>query len=199
MYLCLAQLYKAWSLNTNLISIIDSAVLGKLINLAILDMANNQLTSFPNVPLPKLATLDLEGNLLTAIPSFSGFPSLSALQLDNNPIRMISPRTSAHLGKVSTVDLRNTEVVEIPTMCPENSLTLKLENNAKLDLCSSKMAWLKQNFFTVTYTDVMCNQTGKMWSNTTFEELIASHPAPDLGDVRGRLLLQSMIYLRLTL
>ena len=136
--------------------------------------------------LRKLETLNLDFTKLSAIPDLQYLSHLISLSLANTPIKTASPRASAHLGKLLTLDLQNTSLVEIPTMCPGSSLTLQLEDSPNLDLCSSKMAWLKQNFFTVTYTDVMCTELGKMWREATFEELLAVHPAPEAGDVNRR-------------
>jgi hypothetical protein len=53
------------------------------------------------------------------------------------------------------------------------------------------MAWLKQAFFTVTVTDVMCDVLeGKMWSEASFAELLAiprdDDPEPQPGDVKRK-------------
>ena len=135
--------------------------------------------------LGNLQTLALNNTNLTAVPGIQDLPSLTVLTLANTSVTTLEPKISLHLGKLYTLDLRNTELVEVPSMCPESPFTLYLDNNLNLDLCDSKMAWLKQTFFTVTYTDQMCNATGKMWSATSFEELLDVHTPSVPGDVKG--------------
>ena len=135
--------------------------------------------------LTRLQTLSLDDTKLTVLPDMQYLTNLTSLSLANTPITIASSRALCHLGKLQTVDFRNTQLVEISTMCLESSLTLLLENNNQLNLCSSKMAWLKQTFFTVTYTDVMCNKTGKMWSAASFDDLLDdSDSKPQPGDVK---------------
>ena len=219
----------AIGVKNNMITSINPAVLGTLVNIDSLDMSTN--VSLPDVSLPKLLSLNLNKNKFTSMPTFTnlgqslvdlhlsenhiyvihahdltGLTKLQTLNLDdtkltvlpdmqyltnltflslaNTPINTASSRALSHLGKLLTVDFRNTQLVEMSTMCPDSSLTLRLENNNQLNLCSSKMAWLKQTFFTVTYTDVMCNKTGKMWSAASFDDLLDdSDSEPQPGDV----------------
>ena len=173
-------------LTNNFITNISPTVMMGHVNLVSLDLGKNQLTSFPEVILPKLTSLVLSENRFTALPDIQYLTSLTSFSVATNPVTISSPRVIIPYGKLQTVDLRNTELNELPTMCPEGSLTLLLENSTQLDLCSRKMAWLKQTFFTVTYTDVMCNTTGKMWSATSFDELlvISSQSSSQPGDVK---------------
>ena len=218
-------------LYSNQIPSVDAGVLATLVNLDVLDMNNNHLTTFSDVSLPALRVLKLGMNRFTTMPTFVNRGSLEELYLNNNDmytisadefaglgnleklnlnstklstlpdlqylssltslslaktsIRSASVRASAHLGKLHYLDLQSTQLMELPTICPDSSLTLLLQDNPSLDLCSNSMAWLKQDFFTLNYTDVMGNETGKMWSEMTFDELLAlSHPVPKLGDVK---------------
>ena len=173
-------------LANNLITNISSTVMMRLVNLVSLDLGKNQLTSFPELIRPKLTFLVLSENRFTSLPDIQYLTSLTSLSVTTNPVTTSSPRIVIPYGKLQTVDLRNTELTELPTMCPKSSLTLLLENSTQLDLCSSKMAWFKQTFFTVIYTDVMCNTTGKMWSATSFDELlvISSQSSSQPGDVK---------------
>ena len=158
--------------------------------LTYLAMQNNDITVIRReqfAGLENLQKLYLSDTLLQTIPDVQLLSSLDNLYLENCPIKAANMRTLSHLGKLNLLSLKNTELTLIPSVCPRNSLNLQLDGIETMDLCTKKMAWLKQSFFTVSYTDVMCDELGKMWSATTFDELVAlQEPPPQPGDVKRK-------------
>jgi Leucine-rich repeat (LRR) protein len=202
-------------LSNNRIPSIAPAITRALVSLIDVTLDNNELTEFPDLtmsgatlktltihsnkisnldqslvaPLVNLDALDLHGNQFTSVPDVWGLIQIDHLLLSDNPIHTARPRHLASLGGLRTVDLRNTDLQHLPTMCPRGSLTLKLEGITALDLCSPAMAWLKQASLTVSVTDVLCPALGKMWSAATFADLVtvAVTPAPPQpGTVRRK-------------
>ena len=142
----------------------------------------------------KLVTLGLSYTQLQAIPDGRKLTNLKHLTLGNSPIKTTSMHSLALLGNLETLVLKNTELIVIPSVCPKNSLNLRLDDIQTLVLCSRKMAWLKQSFFTVTYTDVMCDDLGKMWSEATFDELLTlQEPPSQPGDVKRKISFTAII------
>ena len=179
--------------DSNQITSVSANVLNSLIKLDTLILSNNRLSSFPDVCMANISTINLVGNMITSMPNIRHLNKLTHLYMDHTSIVATSPRTMAQLGKLQVLGLSSLNISELPTICPEGALTLNLENNDNINLCNPKMAWLKQNFFTVKYVDIMCNGLGKMWSKATVPELLSVQSTPQPGNVRRKYMYISCI------
>ena len=154
--------------------------LGK--SLTSLNLASNNLNvnKIDLAGLELLETLSLSNTNLSAIPDIRVCTSLKELNLEGSNIQTTSPHALAYMGtRLQLLNLKSTKLTELPTVCPGNTFNLDIsDTDDTLDLCSRKMAWLKQMFFNITYTDVMCSELGKMWSAVSFLELLLDPPPP---------------------
>jgi hypothetical protein len=63
-----------------------------------LTLANNQLVCVPQISNPSLASLDLAGNQITVLGVMSSKLRFDAFNLDNNPIKAVSPEQLSRLA-----------------------------------------------------------------------------------------------------
>ncbi|MFN8496069.1 MAG: COR domain-containing protein [Caldilineaceae bacterium] len=110
-----------------------AAELAQLINLRLLDLYNNQLTSLPVelAQLTNLQLLDLDTNQLTSIPiEFAQLTNLQELYLRNNQFTSI-PLELAQLTSLQRLHLQRNQLTSVPTEFAQlaNLQQLSLHNN----------------------------------------------------------------------
>ncbi|XP_047440194.1 leucine-rich repeat neuronal protein 2 [Mugil cephalus] len=106
-------------LQSNLISVLDTAVLHGLPNLTDLDLSQNRFSHVRTITqsstLPSLLSLHLEENHLTHLPdaSFSSLPALQELFLSHNNLHSIAPRAFIGLDSLLRLHINNNRLTTI--------------------------------------------------------------------------------------
>lgn len=112
--------------------------IGKLADLTILWLQNNQLTTLPSVitKITNLTELWLQNNQLTALPpEITKLSNLTRLYLGNNKLSLLLSDIGK-LTNLTTLDLRNNQLTALP---PEIT---KLTNLTTLDLANNQLTAL---------------------------------------------------------
>ena len=101
------------NLSKNKIKEVDSDCLTELKGLVLLDLHQNQLTSFTSVPLSaKLDTLNLAFNFITSIENLHNAPKLTVLDLHNNKLTEF-PESIVDLKEIKTLRISNNDLGDI--------------------------------------------------------------------------------------
>ncbi|KAK5872702.1 hypothetical protein PBY51_013378 [Eleginops maclovinus] len=106
-------------LQSNLLSVLDMAVLHRLANLTDLDLSQNRFSHVraisQNTSLPSLLSLHMEENHLSHLPeaSFSSLPALQELFLSHNNLHMIVPGAFTGLNSLLRLHLNNNRLTTV--------------------------------------------------------------------------------------
>ncbi|XP_017271268.1 leucine-rich repeat neuronal protein 2 [Kryptolebias marmoratus] len=106
-------------LQSNLLSVMDAAVLHGLPNLTDLDLSQNRFSRVrmitQSMPLPALLSLHLEENHLSHLPeaSFSSLPALQELFLSHNNLHSIAPGAFSGLDSLLRLHINNNRLTTV--------------------------------------------------------------------------------------
>ncbi|XP_028260735.1 leucine-rich repeat neuronal protein 2-like [Parambassis ranga] len=106
-------------LQSNLLSVLDTAVLHGLPNLTDLDLSQNRFSRVRTItqrsPLPSLLSLHLEENHLSHLPhsSFSSLPTLQELFLSHNNLHSIAPGAFTGLDSLLRLHINNNRLTNV--------------------------------------------------------------------------------------
>lgn len=103
----------------------------------VLDVSNMKLKSIATVELKSLEDLNASNNELIEIPQFPETNNLQKLDLSNNPIERMDPKSLKTLLKLSDLNLAATNLSEIPAKMfwyQENLRTVNLSRNHLLNI-----------------------------------------------------------------
>ncbi|NEP81305.1 MAG: GTPase [Okeania sp. SIO3B3] len=123
----------------------------KFTNLTTLDLSSNQLTILPKSisKFTNLTTLDLRGNQLTTLPESIGkFSNLNTLDLRGNQLTTL-PESIGKLSNLNTLDLRGNQLTTLP------ELISKLTNLTKLSLSVNKLTTLPESISKLSNLNIL--------------------------------------------
>ena len=179
-------------LNYNKMSCLEEPHLAGFIKLKVLDVSNNELTSFPMascyhsgtslsdvVMLPALETLDLGSNLMPDTPDLREMPVLLVLDISNNDLVVLDTVMLTGLWNLSHVKAMSNVITEFPDFSiigPINNITfVNMSGNAMTKLDSGILKPLTK----IEILDVSKNKLVTFW-----EDLTSNSPDPTLHSLQ---------------
>ncbi|XP_071520837.1 uncharacterized protein [Panulirus ornatus] len=149
------------SLNLQRNDIGDLPDLNRCHHLRLIDLSNNNISTFRSKPFRNLSYLQdllLQGNRISAIhnDTFRGLDRLQVLQLEGNHITSIHPDAFLPLVSLEDINLGNNSFPELPARGLERVVSIKVHNNRHLRVFPGPESFPMVRTLTLSYAYHCC-------------------------------------------